>query len=284
MKLGLAVAPEAASPLAFVVLRGKLEIVIEKAADLGFDGIELALADPKEVDVKMLKDLLNNFRLEIPVISTGRVYAERKLSLSHLDPEIRYRAREVIKSFIDIASEFNARVNIGRVRGMIDGEVRDNVEVRFMETIIYLLNYARSKGVELIIEPINRYESDFINTLEEGLEYIKRFNEMGFNNVGLMPDLFHMNIEEKDILESLNLSKDKISYIHFADSNRYAPGYGHLDFPSIIKTLKEINYDDYITLEILPKPDSVTAASKGVKFLKNIMERTDESKRIRSNR
>ncbi len=272
MKLGLAVAPEEASPLAFVVLRGKLEIVIEKAADLGFDGIELALAGPEEVDVKMLKNLLNNFRLEIPVISTGRVYAERKLSLSHLDPEIRYRAREVIKSFIDIASEFNARVNIGRVRGMVNGGVRVDVEARFVETMIYLLNYARSKGVEIIIEPINRYETDFINTLEEGLEYIKRFNEMGFDNIGLMPDLFHMNIEEKDILESLNLSKDKISYVHFADSNRYAPGYGHLNFPSIIKTLEDINYDDYITLEILPKPDPEMAASKGIQYLKGLME------------
>ena len=272
MKLGLAVAPEKATPLAFVVYRGKIENILDKVSRLGYNGVELALASSEEINVKELKELLNHFKLEIPVISTGRVFAEYNVSLSHQKTEIRERAIELMRSLIDIASEFNAKVNMGRIRGIIDGEEREAVEERFIETTSILLSYAREKRVELILEPINRYETDFINTLQEGLDLIEKFNGFGFNNIGLMPDLFHMNIEERNIIESLKMAKDKISYIHFADSNRYAPGQGHLDFRSIINTLKDIGYDGYVTLEILPKPDPDTSASIGIKFLKSIVE------------
>jgi len=271
LKLGLAVAPEKASPLAFVVFRDKLEIILEKASRLGYDGVELALASSEEIDIKELKELLNVFKLELPVISTGRVFAECNVSLSHPKDEIRNKAIEIMKSLIDVASEFNSKVNIGRVRGMVNGGEREAVKKRFIDTVSLLLGYAKEKRVELIIEPINRYETDFINTIEEGLEIIKQFNKLGFDNIGLMPDLFHMNIEEKNIEESLKMANNRISYIHFADSNRYAPGDGHLDFISIINTLKQINYNGYITLEILPKPDPEIAASRGIKFLKGIM-------------
>lgn len=272
MKIGLAVAPEKATPLAFVVYRGRIKDILEKVSKLGYDGVELALASNEEIDIKELKELLNSFDLEIPVISTGRVFAEHKVSLSHPDLEIRNRAIEVMLSLIDIASEFGSKVNIGRVRGFINAEEREIVEGRFIETTSHLLSYAKRMKVELILEPINRYETDFINTLQEGLELIERFNKLGFDNIGLMPDLFHMNIEEKDITESLKIAKEKISYIHFADSNRYAPGQGHLDFKSVINTLKEIGYNGYVTLEILPKPDPDTAASIGIDFLRDIME------------
>lgn len=271
MKIGLAVAPEKASPLAFVVFRGRLVNVLEKVAGFGYQGIELALASSEEIDIKELRDLLVRFKLELPVISTGRVFAECKVSLSHPEEEIRNRAIEIMKSLIDVASEFRSKVNIGRIRGIVDGEERELVERRFINTVAQLLEYAKNKEVELIIEPVNRYETDFINTVEEGLEIIEEFNRLGFSNLGLMPDLFHMNIEEKSIEESLKLAGNKISYIHFADSNRYAPGNGHLDFISIINTLKEIGYDGYITLEILPKPEPEIAASKGIEFIRNII-------------
>jgi len=121
--------------------------------------------------------------------------------------------------------------------------------------------------VRLTLEPVNRYESNFINTLQEGAEFIDR---IGVSNIGLLADTFHMNIEEVSIYESIRQSKNYITHVHFADSNRWAPGYGHLDFQKIVETLKEINYQGYISAEILPLPDQDSAAEMTIKTLNQV--------------
>ena len=87
----------------------------------------------------------------------------------------------------------------------------------------------------------------------------------------LMPDLFHMNIEDASIYDNLKAAKDVTAYIHFADSNRWPPGDGHLDFSGIVDTLKEVGYDGFATLEILPYPDPDTAAIKGIQYLRKFI-------------
>ena len=109
---------------------------------------------------------------------------------------------------------------------------------------------------------------DSINTLKEGLEVLKKLDR---ENVKLMPDVFHMNIEEPSIEKSLIEARNKIGYVHFADSNRWAPGWGHLNFPKIVSTLKDIGYNGWITVEILPKPSSYEAAREAIKFLRNLI-------------
>ncbi len=269
MKIGLAIAPANASPLAFVVFREDLKVSVRKVFELGYDGVELALANPEEINVAQVKDLIQKYNLELPVISTGRVFAEEKLWFTHPDEEIRCAAIQRVKDMIKLASQFKANVNIGRVRGNVpEDERRIEVEERFFSAMTECADFAVNYGVELLLEPVNRYETNFINSVEEAVNVAEK---IGKRNVKLMPDVFHMNIEDTSILNSFKKAKQKISYVHFADSNRKAPGQGHLDFPRIISTLKDIGYDGFVTVEILPQPDPDIAAKMSIDYLRKLI-------------
>jgi 5-keto-L-gluconate epimerase len=268
MKLGLAIASEKALPTAFVVFRDKLSVSIRKVAALGYDGVELALLDASQVDLPEIKGLLREFGLELPVISTGQVFADARLWLTHGDAGVRRRTIERLKGLVDLASEFGAMVNVGRVRGPLDPDDREGSEARFIDGIRDVAESGRSRGVRIILEPVNRYEINFINSVVEGVEMI---GKIGHPSVSLMPDVFHMNIEDASIEGSLRLAGEHVAYVHFADSNRLAPGDGHLDFKSILAALREIRYDGFVTLEMLPHPDPDTAASRGIDYLKKLL-------------
>jgi len=269
MKIGLAVAPEHATPSAFVVFREDLDIAIKKARELGYDGIELALADAREINVANIKALIEKYDMELPVISTGRVFSEGHLWFTHPEKDVRDKAIQRMKDIIELASQFKANVNVGRVRGNIPkGESWEEAEERFFSAMIECSDFAASYNVQLLLEPVNRYETNFINSLREGVEIVKRLNR---ENIKLMPDVFHMNIEDASITGSLKEAKDKIGYVHVADSNRWAPGQGHLNFPQIVDTLKSIGYEGYLTVEILPRPDPDTAARMAIDFLRRII-------------
>lgn len=268
MKIAVAIASENALPSAFVVFRG-LENSIRKVSQLGYDGIELALLDKNQIDVNKIKELIEKYNLEIPVISTGQVFADLKLWFTSPDPKKRRKSVEVFKGMVDIAAQFGAMVNIGRVRGFIaEGETVEIAEKRFKEVVSQILNYASKSDVKLILEPVNRYEINFINNLDEGVDLIKK---LGIKGLGLMPDVFHMNIEDPSIEGNLKKYIDYIDYIHFADSNRLAPGWGHLDFGSIVKALNDVNYSGWVSVEILPKPDPDSAAKKSIEHLRKFI-------------
>lgn len=268
MKIAIAIATKDALHSAFVVFRG-IEESIKKASDLGYDGVELALMHKDQIDINKVKKLISQYSLQIPVISTGQVFAGLNLSFTDPDIEVRNKVKEVIIGLIDTASEFGAKVNFGRVRGSYSNdENRDITEERFIDTVSYLSEYGRKLGVELLIEPVNRYEINFLNSVDEGSKLIKKIND---KNVKLMPDIFHMNIEDQSIVGSLIKHIDEIGYIHFADSNRFAPGYGHLHFPEIINALKALDYNNWISVEILPMPDPYTAAKQSIDYLRKII-------------
>jgi len=121
--------------------------------------------------------------------------------------------------------------------------------------------------VQLLIEPINRYETNFINTAEEAVRFTE---EAGHPEIKLLLDTFHMNMEEADIPATLKRYADRIGYIHFADSNRYAPGLGHFPFDQVMATLLEIDYQGVITAEILPVPEDQSAMQQAGNFFKSL--------------
>jgi sugar phosphate isomerase/epimerase len=119
----------------------------------------------------------------------------------------------------------------------------------------------------MTLEPLNRYETNFINTLDEGIKFIKK---IGLQNVKILADIFHMNIEEVSISKAIIEAKNYISHVHFADSNRCAPGDGHLNFREIVSSLVRINYNGFVAMEMLPKPDSLTVANRAISYLKEL--------------
>ncbi|MCC8024277.1 MAG: sugar phosphate isomerase/epimerase [Clostridium sp.] len=269
MKVAVTIAGSEAKASAFVVWRG-FEESVRKAGAYGFDGVELALKDKSDIDEDRLARLLEANKIEVSCISTGQVFADRGMYFTHPDPEVRRRTIEVFSGLIGLASRFGKTVNIGRARGFIpEGKTRKDTEALFVETMREICDIAADSGVEMILEPVNRYEINFINNLDEGaalLEKVKR------GNCGLQPDVFHMNIEDARMGESLVRHKKWIRYIHLADSNRYAPGMGHLDFEEVFGALKKIEYDGWASIEILPGNNPDSMAERAIRYLKPLVE------------
>ncbi len=265
MKIGIAVAPADALPSAFVVFRDDLCRCVERAAELGYHGIELALLDAAQADVPAMKRQLAATGLAIPCISSGQVFAADRLYFTHPDAAVREAAVARIAGMIRLAAEFGAKVNTGRVRGIIhDGETAACAKQRYLDCLHRCADIAEPLGVELIVEPVNRYEVNFINNCTEGLELVK---EAGRGCVRLMPDLFHMNIEDVSFRAAFRAGRDYITYVHVADSNRLAPGWGHMPFEEVHDVLREIGYNGWLTAEILPRPNPDEAAAQAARFL-----------------
>jgi sugar phosphate isomerase/epimerase len=126
---------------------------------------------------------------------------------------------------------------------------------------------AEGTRVRFALEPMNRYETDLIHTAADGLELIER---VGKENFGLLLDTFHMNIEDADIGASIRTCGDRIFHFHVADSNRWYPGAGHLDFRTILKELEKTGYQGFVSGEFMPLPDADTAAERGIAHLKSL--------------
>lgn len=275
MKLSVAIAGSNALPTAFVVWRG-FEKSIKKAAEYGYNGVELALKTADEVNRDELQKWLTSTNMEVSCISTGQVFADLGLYFTHPDAEVRSRAVDIFHGLIDLAKDFGNLINVGRVRGFISkGQTLEQTEALFIDTARRICDAAASKDVDIILEPVNRYEINFINNLDEGAELIRK---TACSNLGLMPDVFHMNIEDAKIGESLIRHSRLIRYIHLADSNRLAPGMGHLNYEEIFQALDSAGFDGWAAIEILPKPDPDTAARKAVEYILPMIEKYNQAR------
>jgi sugar phosphate isomerase/epimerase len=125
---------------------------------------------------------------------------------------------------------------------------------------------AASSGAPLLYEPLNRYETNLFCRVQEALEFLGRLRN---KNILLLCDLFHMNIEEQDIATALRLAGKKLGHVHWADSNRRAVGFGHTDMNPIVSALRDTGFQGFVSAEVLPLPDSATAARQTMKSLRS---------------
>lgn len=270
MKLSVAIAGKDAPPSAFVVWRG-FEESVKKSSEYGFQGVELALASADDVDATLLSRWLDRYNLEVSCISTGQVFASRGVYFTHPDREVRESAIKIFDGLIDLAGDMGNMVNVGRVRGGVaENQTRQEAEKLFIDTVTRICEKAQKRNVTILIEPVNRYEINFVNNLDEGAELIKK---TGCENLRLMPDVFHMNIEDDKIGQSLIRNGKYVQYIHLADSNRLAPGQGHLDFNEIFNSLKAIKFNGWSSIEILPVPDPDKAALSASQYILPLIEK-----------
>ncbi len=250
------------------IYSGDLSTAFGKVAELGYDGVELMTRDPSQLDGSKIRHWLDDNHLELACLCTGHVYGEDGLGLVHPDREICRQAMDRLKSFVDFAAAHSAPgtfINIGRSRGPgypdDPAGTLDGMELAFRE----LADYARPHGVHLVLEPINVHQANHIHTTQDGIAMVQRVNRPNF---GLMLDVYHMNIEDVNIYDSFREAADYCKFVHFSDNNRHWPGSAHLDFEQIVGVLGGIGYDGYVSLEILPWPDSNTAARSSIEFLR----------------
>lgn len=247
---------------------GSLTQNIADIAAMGYDGVELAIRDPKLVDVDALEALTREHGLRVPAIGTGQAWGEEKLSFTDPDLSVRRAAVERIKSHIPLAARFNAVIIIGLVRGIIKPGITHEQGMAWVcEALQECSAAAKPFGVRLALEPINRYETTLVNSVAQGMALI---DQVGADNFGLLLDTFHMNIEEPDILQSISTCGDRIFHFHVADSNRWYPGAGHLDFAGILSRLQSTGYDGFVSGEFMPLPDPLTAARENIARLRGI--------------
>lgn len=258
-----------AAPSAPLVFRGPYEKMIPAAASIGYDAMELHIHDSAILDRGALKQLFCDNHLALSSIGTGSAYAEDGLSLSAADAGVRVRAMQRIEEHIETAREYGAVVIVGLIKGMVrDCPSREACLENLSASLRALMPKAEAANVPLVLEVLNRYESDFLNTIDETLGFVKPF---GSKHLLLHIDTYHMNIEEADIGAAIRRANGWIGHCHIADSDRWYAGHGHFDFGETIQALKDIGYERALSVESFMFPDSVTSASKSYETLRKFV-------------
>jgi sugar phosphate isomerase/epimerase len=267
MKLSIVLSTHAAQFQA-VAFKGDFESNVAKIAGWGYDGVEIAIRDPRLVDADELIRIVTSHGLEIPAIGTGQAWGEEGLSYTDPDPAVRAAAIERTKSHIPFAARTGAVIIIGLLRGIVKPGV-DHAQAMdwLVDALQQCCSAARPHGVRIALEPICRYETTLINNLAQGLDLLER---VAADNMGLMPDTFHMNIEEPVIEDSIRACGDRIFHFHLADSNRWYPGAGHLDFRPILDTLYTTGYQGYLSGEFMPLPNADMSAQRAIAYLRRL--------------
>jgi sugar phosphate isomerase/epimerase len=228
------------------------------AAELGFDAIEIFAPGAEALASDTIRPLLDEFQLRLAAVGTGAGWVRHKLHLCDADAGVRERAVAFIREIIDAGAKFGAPAIIGSMQGRWGNSVdQPTARDHLRRALDELSGHAKRRGVPLLLEPLNRYETNMVNTLREGCRLLR---SLAIDNVALLADLFHMNIEEDDIAVAVRDAASAIGHVHFVDSNRRAAGSGHIDFTPIAAALRETGYSGYLSAEAVSYPDAITAA------------------------
>ncbi len=240
------------------------------AARHGFDAVEIFPPMANAISIGHTRELMEKHSLKVAAVGTGAGWVKHKLRITDPDPAVRAKAREFIYGIINLGGFLGAPAIIGSMQGRWEGAVsREQAFDWLAEELTALSERAAAHQQVLLYEPLNRYETNLFNRNADAVEFV---TARGLKNVKLLCDLYHMNIEEQNLAESLRRTGALVGHIHFADSNRRAMGLGHTDIAPIAAALKEIGYAGYVSAEIHPLPDTEIAASQTMaSFRKHIL-------------
>lgn len=219
---------------------GTLDL-IDKVAGMGFDFIEICIEDPASIDTKRIVERLRS--ANIRALVCGAFGPDRDVSSD--DPAIREGGKRYIGQCVDIAATLGAPMVAGPMYSatgkvaLVSPEKRRQQWAWASENLREAADYAASKGIRLAIEPLNRFETDLVNTVEQGVDLVSR---IGRDNVGLLLDTFHMNIEEHSVPDALRRAGKHVFHFHACANDRGIPGRDHLPWAEIKLALADIGY------------------------------------------
>jgi len=213
--------------------------------ELGFTGVELNIARPEQIDPLDLQALLGEHGLKMTMFASGGTANAEGLSLSHLDENTRSLSAERCIALLDFASELDAGIIVGFLKGGVgpDGE---RARAQFRKSIGDIAPHVQAKEVPFLVEATNHYETSVVRSLQEAAKVLDAF---GNPYLRILPDTYHMNIEERSMFGSLVRFRHLYDNLHISDNNRFFPGLGALDFFAILRFLKEIGYSGGIAIE-----------------------------------
>jgi len=256
-------------------------IPFEAIKKAGVDGVEIPVFDAADFDVKAFRKTLADYGLDCTFCS---VNPPGKNPISE-DAQVRKQTVEHWKKTIEAAAETGARLIAGPSYapvGHLPGRRRTYDEwkwgVEFHQQIAPLLE---KEGIDLAVEPLNRFETYFLNTAEDAVHFVEEINSP---NIGILLDTFHANVEEKQLAAAYRRCGQHLKHVHTCENDRGIPGSGHIDWDGVFQALRDVNYDGWLTIEsfnsTIPELSAATAiwrdlaasmddiAFEGTKFLK----------------
>ena len=220
--------------------------LLARIKEAGFDGLEVPLFQPEQYDDKEVKRALAESGL---LCTTCSVLPEGLNTIS-ADREIRKRTIAHLKRCIQTTAEIGSQLMAGPLYapvGYLPGRRRTSEEWKFAVEAFQELGPSLDEyKVSLAIEPLNRYETYFLNITRDAVALCA---EIGHDSVGILFDTYHANIEEKNVAEAIRHAGPYITHFHSCENDRGTPGSGHLDWRSIFRALRSVGYDEWLTIE-----------------------------------
>lgn len=227
---------------------------IQESKEIGAEVIDFSINDPFVFPAEEAAKRIREQQIEA-VTSTALP--------SHINPispkkEERAAAVKFLKKLIDVTEILGAKLTGGvnyAGSGYFSGKLRSQEEMEMCAEYLHeICSYAANKGIDVAVEPVKRFESHFLNTAQQAMELIRFVNEP---NLKVHLDTFHMNIEEADIPAAILSCGDKLAHMHLVDSNRGAPGMGHIPWVEVYKALKQIDFNGTACIETF-NPETLT--------------------------
>ena len=234
----------------------------------GFDGAEVCISHYRGLDIQNFKQELDQRGLVCSNISTGQARTLEDISLLH-EGEAMRKAQRRLMEHIDAAKILNCKVTLGLLRGLGTPGNEEPERAMIARNLEPVIQYAEDQKVKIILEAINRYETTLFTSAETTMSFIEK--ELGGAGcMGVHWDLFHANIEDADFSEAIYRMGDRLMHVHLADSNRWFPGYGHIDFVEVFRKLKEINFDSFASFECFNLPSKDTVIRQAGPFIEKM--------------
>lgn len=246
---------------------GNFEEDLKKIKALGYDGIELLVKNPDEMNMELVYETIKKNGLNVAAIGTNPIFKEDKLYLMDNNENVRIQAVERTKRLVDLAEKLDkACVCIGKYRGNIMSCGMEESMSILADELKDIAAYADKKGVKIMIEPQSESNIDNIFTAEDAVKIIER---TGCKNIGILYDFFHGNLAEKDMYEAIEKYGKYFGFIHCSDSERKIPSEGAININKAFEVLYKTGYSDYVSLEIEQGQDTFETAKKSIEVLKN---------------
>lgn len=264
-----------------------IEKYVPKIAEMGFDTLEIPIEDPDTLDGVAAKKVADDHGLEITncaAMGPGR-------DLVYPDAEVRKETRQYIKKSVEIAEQLGSDTfagpiyaEVGRLWKMTDDERKEHEEL-LVTQLSELAIFAEDHGVTLCVEPLNRFETSFLNLTSQVIEIVDRVDHP---SVKILYDLFHAGIEEKSLGDSIRDAGNRLFHLQIAENDRGTPGTGQFDWDGVAQALKDINYDRHVVIETFTPDNEILAkaaaiwrplaespdqlATNGLAFLKDLLK------------
>ncbi len=257
------------------------EDILPAIREYGYDGVEIPLFEPAEFQAATIRRGLEQAGLECTV---SAVLMPGQSLLSD-DGGVRRATRTHLENCIKAAAEVGSSLLAGPLYspvGYLPGRRRTQDEWKWaVEACQALGPVLAANQVTIALEPLNRFETYFLNTAADGVALVEEVNHP---RVGLLMDTFHANIEEKDVAGAFRAAGRWLKHVHTCENDRGTPGSGHVDWTGVFGALRDIGYDGWLTIEsfgfavggisaaasiwrdLAPTADSI--AADGIRFLK----------------